>query len=225
MSSLAIDRPAAATLSMRQVLFCGAMIVTMSMGIRHGFGLWLQPITMDRGWSRETFAFALAIQNLAWGLAGPLAGAIADRFGALRVLFIGSVLYGLGLVLHGPGHLGAGLHRQRRTDARPGPVGHHLCGGLWRDRPQCGGGQAQLGNGRHRSRRIVRPVPDGAGGKLADRRLRLAERAVHPRLPVAADHSAGLRPERAPRSPHRPGCSKAWAKRCARPSATRASAG
>ncbi len=41
------------------------------MGIRHGFGLWLQPITMDRGWSRETFAFALAVQNLAWGIAGP----------------------------------------------------------------------------------------------------------------------------------------------------------
>ncbi len=55
---------------MFQVLLCGALVVTLSMGIRHGFGLWLQPITMDRGWSRETFAFALAVQNLAWGLAG-----------------------------------------------------------------------------------------------------------------------------------------------------------
>lgn len=86
---------------MGQVLFCGAMIVTMSMGIRHGFGLWLQPITMDRGWSRETFAFAIAVQNLAWGLAGPIAGGLADRFGAFRVLIAGSVLYGLGLVLMG----------------------------------------------------------------------------------------------------------------------------
>src|SRR2546423_15155304 len=86
------------TLSMNQVLLCGAMIVTLSMGIRHGFGLWLQPITMDRGWTRETFAFALAVQNLAWGLAGPLAGALADRFGAFRVLIAGSVLYALGLV-------------------------------------------------------------------------------------------------------------------------------
>jgi len=86
-------------LSMTQVLLCGALIVTLSMGIRHGFGLWLQPITMDRGWTRETFAFALAVQNLAWGLAGPVAGMLADRYGALRVLIGGGVLYALGLVL------------------------------------------------------------------------------------------------------------------------------
>lgn len=92
--------PAApARLSMTQVLLCGAAIVTLSMGIRHGFGLWLQPITMDRGWSRETFAFALAVQNLAWGVAGPFAGALADRFGAFRVLLAGAVLYAGGLVL------------------------------------------------------------------------------------------------------------------------------
>ncbi|WP_119291057.1 MFS transporter [Azohydromonas sediminis] len=86
-------------LSMTQVLLCGAAIVTLSMGIRHGFGLWLQPITMERGWTRETFAFALAVQNLAWGLAGPFAGMLADRFGAFRVLFAGGVLYAVGLVL------------------------------------------------------------------------------------------------------------------------------
>ncbi|MEO8151534.1 MAG: MFS transporter [Rhizobacter sp.] len=86
-------------LSMKQVLLCGAMIVTLSMGIRHGFGLWLQPITMDRGWTRETFAFALAIQNLSWGIAGPFAGMLADRFGAFRVLIVGSLLYAGGLVL------------------------------------------------------------------------------------------------------------------------------
>ena len=86
-------------LSMTQVLVCGAAVVTMSMGIRHGFGLWLQPITMDRGWTRETFAFALAVQNLTWGLAGPFAGGLADRFGAFRVLVVGGLLYGLGLAL------------------------------------------------------------------------------------------------------------------------------
>jgi MFS family permease len=86
---------------MKQVLICGAAIVTISMGIRHGFGLWLQPITMERGWTRETFAFALAVQNLAWGIAGPFAGGLADRFGAFRVLIVGSLFYAAGLVLMG----------------------------------------------------------------------------------------------------------------------------
>ena len=96
-------------LSMSQVLICGAAIVTLSMGIRHGFGLFLQPMTTDRGWSRETFAFALALQNLAWGLAGPVAGMWADRFGAFRVLVVGAVLYAGGLVTMAMATTGAGL--------------------------------------------------------------------------------------------------------------------
>ena len=85
-------------ISMLQVLACGAAIVTLSMGIRHGFGLWLQPITQAQGWTRETFAFAIAIQNLSWGIAGIFAGMVADRFGAFKVLIVGTVLYALGLV-------------------------------------------------------------------------------------------------------------------------------
>jgi predicted MFS family arabinose efflux permease len=102
-------------LSLAQVLLCGAAIVTLSMGIRHGFGLWLQPITTQRGWSRESFAFALAVQNLVWGATGPFTGMVADRFGAFRVLLAGGLLYALGLVLMAvsttaPGFLGsAGL--------------------------------------------------------------------------------------------------------------------
>ncbi|NBO75678.1 MAG: MFS transporter [Betaproteobacteria bacterium] len=94
-----LTAPAAPQLSLRQVLICSALILTLSMGIRHGFGLWLQPITVERGWSRETFAFALAIQNIAWGLAAPIAGMIADRYGAYRVLVVGGLLYSVGLVL------------------------------------------------------------------------------------------------------------------------------
>ena len=82
---------------MLQVLACGAAIVTLSMGIRHGFGLWLQPITQAQGWTRETFSFALAIQNLSWGVFGIFAGMVADRFGASRVLIGGAILYGAGL--------------------------------------------------------------------------------------------------------------------------------
>jgi MFS family permease len=83
---------------MVQVLVCGAAIVTLSMGIRHGFGLWLQPITQAQGWSRGTFSFALAVQNLSWGIFGIFAGMVADRFGAFRVIATGAVLYTLGLV-------------------------------------------------------------------------------------------------------------------------------
>lgn len=84
-------------LPLAQVLICGALIVTLSMGVRHGFGLWLQPITQTQGWTRETFALAMAIQNLTWGLAGIFAGMLADRYGALRVLIGGAVLYAAGL--------------------------------------------------------------------------------------------------------------------------------
>lgn len=85
-------------LSMLQVLICGATVVTLSMGIRHGFGLWLQPVTQAQGWTRETFAFALAVQNLSWGVFGIFAGMAADRFGAFRVIVVGALLYALGLV-------------------------------------------------------------------------------------------------------------------------------
>ena len=87
----------APVLSARQVLLCGAIIVTLSMGIRHGFGLWLQPITQEQGWTRQTFSLAIAIQNLSWGVIGVFAGMLADKFGAFRVLVAGAVLYALGL--------------------------------------------------------------------------------------------------------------------------------
>ena len=86
------------TLPMWQVLICGAAIVTLSMGVRHGFGLWLQPITQTQDWTRENFAFAIAIQNLTWGFAGIFSGMLADRFGAFRVIVVCSLLYALGLV-------------------------------------------------------------------------------------------------------------------------------
>ena len=86
------------TLPMWQVLACGAAIVTLSMGIRHGFGLWLQPITQAQDWTRENFAMAIAMQNLTWGVAGIFSGMLADRFGAFRVLVICAVMYALGLI-------------------------------------------------------------------------------------------------------------------------------
>ncbi|WP_353239149.1 MFS transporter [Limnohabitans sp.] len=85
-------------LSLTQVLLCGAAIVTLSMGIRHGFGLWLQPITQAQGWGRQEFGFAMAIQNLSWGFMGIFAGMVADKFGAFRVIALGAVIYSVGLL-------------------------------------------------------------------------------------------------------------------------------
>ena len=82
---------------MMQVLLCGGAVVTLSMGIRHGFGLWLQPITQEMGRTRESFAMAIAIQNIAWGIMGIFVGIVADRFGAFRVLLAGAAAYALGL--------------------------------------------------------------------------------------------------------------------------------
>ena len=56
------------------VLVCAGLVLTLSMGIRHGFGLFLQPMSADLGWGRETFALAMAVQNLLWGVTQPFAG-------------------------------------------------------------------------------------------------------------------------------------------------------
>ena len=81
------------------VLICGGLILTLGMGVRHGFGLFLQPVTSDLHWSRETFALALAVQNLVWGATQPFAGMVADKYGSGRVVFGGALLYVVGLLL------------------------------------------------------------------------------------------------------------------------------
>lgn len=81
-----------------RLLLCSALVVTLSMGVRHGFGLWLQPVTQAQDWSRETFAMAMAIQNITWGFVGIFSGMLADRFGAFRVLGGCALLYALGLI-------------------------------------------------------------------------------------------------------------------------------
>jgi MFS family permease len=78
---------------------CGAFIVLVSFGIRSGFGLFLQPMSLDLGWGREVFALAMAFQNLLWGVSQPFAGAIADKWGTARTIIGGGVLYVLGVYL------------------------------------------------------------------------------------------------------------------------------
>ena len=80
------------------ILACGGIILMLALGTRQSFGLFLRPMSIDLGWGREAFSFAIALQNLVWGFAMPFAGAVADRFGAGRVLIFGGFVYGLGLV-------------------------------------------------------------------------------------------------------------------------------
>ena len=91
------------------LLICGGVVLTIAIGIRHSFGLFLQPMSADLGWGRQTFAFAIALQNLVYGAAGPFAGMVADRFGAGRVVCAGALLYASGLALMSLAHTGIEL--------------------------------------------------------------------------------------------------------------------
>jgi predicted MFS family arabinose efflux permease len=81
------------------VLFSGALVLCVSLGIRHAFGLFLQPMSVELGWGREAFALSIATQNLVWGLAQPFTGRLADRHGAGWVVLGGALLYVVGLYL------------------------------------------------------------------------------------------------------------------------------
>ncbi|WP_313117614.1 MFS transporter [Ectopseudomonas guguanensis] len=83
------------------LLLGASLILALSLGTRHGFGLFLPPMSAEFGWGREVFAFAIALQNLIWGLAQPVTGALADRFGARKAILVGGVLYVLGLLCMG----------------------------------------------------------------------------------------------------------------------------
>jgi MFS family permease len=78
------------------VIAAGCLIALLGFGTRSAFGLLLEPMTVAHGWGRETFAFALAVQNLVWGFGVPFASMLADRYGPSRVLAVGALVYGIG---------------------------------------------------------------------------------------------------------------------------------
>jgi MFS family permease len=97
------------------ILACGAAIAAITFGPRSSMGLFVAPLSSGQGWGRDVFALAIAFQNLLWGLGQPFAGAVADRFGATRVLAVGALLYAAGLFwmahagTQGELHLSAGV--------------------------------------------------------------------------------------------------------------------
>src|SRR5215831_19081768 len=78
---------------------CGCVIAMLSFGPRSSLGQFLTPMSLQYGWGRDVFGFALAIQNLLWGVFQPFAGGVADRYGAVRVLWTGAIAYAAGLAL------------------------------------------------------------------------------------------------------------------------------
>jgi MFS family permease len=103
MASLEIDPPrlSAATgwRTPLVIIVCGCLISMLTFGPRSTFGFFMQPMSRDFSWGRDVFGLAVAIQNLLWGIGQPIAGAIADRFGTVRVLSVGALLYAAGLIM------------------------------------------------------------------------------------------------------------------------------
>lgn len=99
--SASAETPAAAIRSYAPevILVCGCLIGLLTFGPRSAIGLFQIPVARDLGWNREVFSFAIAIQNLLWGVGQPFAGALADRFGVLRMLVLGALLYAAGLAV------------------------------------------------------------------------------------------------------------------------------
>jgi predicted MFS family arabinose efflux permease len=81
------------------MIVAGCLVAIVNFGVRSTFGFFTVPVSEAHGWPREIFSFAMATQNLIWGLATPIAGMLADRYGSARVLMTGAVIYCLGMVM------------------------------------------------------------------------------------------------------------------------------
>ena len=171
-------------------LLCGCAISVLTFGPRSSLGFFLSPLSQANGWGRDVFAMSLALQNLIWGLGQPFAGAIADKYGAPRVLSVGVVLYALGLYLTASAttpamvHLSAGVLIGLGLSGSAVPM---VIGALGKILPESwryvvvrrgdGGG-------------LVRPVPVLADCRAPDGRLRLAADAGDLLVRPAAGDSA-----------------------------------
>ena len=149
------------------VLVCGGIILTVAMGIRHGFGLFLQPISHDMGWGRETFALAIAVQNLVWGATQPFTGMLADKYGSARVVLGGAALFIVGLFAMAYAHTPWLFVLDVRRADRNRTVRYHLQRRLGRARSPIPAREAQHGARHFRRRRLVRPIRHAAADAVA----------------------------------------------------------
>ena len=155
------------------IIICGCAIALLSFGPRSSLGFFVQPMSREFAWGRDVFGLALALQNLLWGLGQPIAGAIADRFGILRVMIVGALLYAGGLLLmrYSTAPLVARSRRRRpdrlrsvRLFVQPGAVGVQQAAAA-REARLCA-------RRRHRGR-LVRAIPVRAVRRGDDRQFRL----------------------------------------------------
>ena len=157
------------------ILVCGCLIGIITFGPRSAFGFFLTPMSAANGWGRDVFALALAIEMLLWGAGQPFAGAIADRFGAVRVLIGGLLLYVAGLAWMATRHARRWiLHLSAGVLIGFGLAGcsfSMVIGAFGKLMPE----RMAVACVRRRHRgRLVRPVPVLAARGRADRSCRLA---------------------------------------------------
>ncbi|MEY9319232.1 MFS family permease [Bradyrhizobium elkanii] len=172
------------------IIVCGCAIALLSFGPRSSLGFFVQPMSHEFTWGRDVFGLALALQNLLWGLGQPIAGAIADRFGLLRVMVVGALLYAAGLLLMRYSttplslDIGAGVL-----------IGFGLSGSSFNLVLSAFSKLLPPRAARHRARRrhrrgLVRPIPVRAVRRRDDRQFRLADRAPRVWRADAADPAA-----------------------------------
>jgi MFS family permease len=99
MSAITASAPTRAAVPLPLIILAGCIIAAIGFGTRGSMGLFTLPMTTDLGLSREEWGMAMAIQNLAWGIAQPFAGGLADRYGTARVISVGAIIYGGGVIL------------------------------------------------------------------------------------------------------------------------------
>ena len=162
----------------------------LSFGPRSSFGFFMQPMSREFSWGRDVFGLALAVQNLLWGLGQPIAGAIADRFGALRV-----IVRRRAALCRRPDHdalcrdAAVARSRRRRSD-RLRPVRLFVQSGAVGVQQAAAAGAARPRARRRHRGRIVRAIPVRAVRRRDDRQFRLADGADGVRRPDAADRAA-----------------------------------